>query len=235
MRTEQGVSCAWFLRLAGAAAAVLLGLASPAFAQSAAPVADARCAQADRSAAAALDCPPLQAENFPILIAIPIELSARQFAASPLWLSARRDRPIVEPLGGPSNYEVRFAASASGAPLTFEFTGAPFRSSDAEPGQARDRFSRLVMRYSGNVESVQGWYLFAASNDEAIAWAMDRDSSNARRMQYQEGRVDMGDQIGFGRDLGGFQMAVFLGEYDIHTREGSTGNDMVGFTLSRRR
>ncbi len=194
---------------------------------------------ADRSAAAGLDCPELlQASDFPVLIAVPIQLADHQLApdATPSWLTVQRGRALAEPLGGAQTYEVTLAAAPRGSPLSLEISGAPFVRGEAEAlGARRDSVSRLVMRYTGDVESVQGWYLFAASDDEAIAWAMDRDSSNARRMQYQEGRVDMGTQLGFGRDLSGFQMAVFLGEYEINTRQGSSSDDIIGFTLSRKR
>lgn len=204
------------------------------------PAGEARCIGADYSAAAGAECGAvLQAHDLPMLVAVPIQLSDRQLSpdASPVWLTARRGRPLAEPLGGAPTYEVTFAAAPPGSPLALEFSSAPFWQGEASQfgDDGGRQVQRVVMRYTGDVESVQGWYLFAASDDEAIAWAMDRDASNARGVQYQEGRVDMGTQLGIGRDLAGFQMAVFLGEYEISTRHGSSSNDIIGFTLSRRR
>lgn len=173
-----------------------------------------------------------------MLFAIPVELADHQFnpEAAPAWLSARRGRPLFDNLASTQNFEVLVAATPTRAPMTLEFTSTPFASAiDQDPLTPREPVRRLVMRFNGEAEAVQGWYLFAANNDEAIAWAMDRDANNANRVQYQEGRVDMGTQLGFGRDMAGFQMAVFLGEYEINTRSGSSSNDMIGFTLSRRR
>lgn len=225
-------ACPWAPIALGA-----LALAATAGASLAQPAADARCAGVERSVAAAAECGPRDAADFPVLFAVPVELADHQFnpETAPAWLAARRGRPLFDSLGAAQNFEVLVAARPARSPLSLEFSSEQFAAGDRDPLVRRAPVRRLVMRYRGDADSVEGWYLFAASDDEAIAWTMDRGTSNQRRLQYREGRVDMGAQLGLGRDVAGFQMAVFLGEYEISTRRGSSDEEILGVTLSRRR
>lgn len=195
--------------------------------------------------------PPLRATAFPMLFDLPMSLDARQFAAeaAPNWAVGMHLRRASEPFSGGDSFQVTLNQSVPNTPLAVSITGtmttqAPppgmeFVAPSLRPAPQQPTAS-ITMRVGTATESQAGWYLFAASNHDSLRWTLaDAGFSNGNRMAYQGGRVDMGNQVGFGLDLAGrlegMQLGLVYSQHEIDTRRGGSDEDMIGMMLSRRR
>ena len=235
--------------LCGAVAYAVIGWAGAAAAD---PPSSASNCVAEAAPSAPSVCPsaPLRAADFPMLITGPMTLDSRQFAAesAPVWVVGMQLRRASEPFSGAESYQFTLSQALPRTPLAVSVTttmtsqaqppGAEFVRPAAAPVQPAA--ASITMRLGSASQTQPGWYLFAASNHDALRWSIaETIPGGGGRMGYQGGRVDMGRQVGFGLDLTGrmegMQLGLVYSQHEIDTRRGGTDEDMVGMTLSRRR
>jgi hypothetical protein len=97
------------------------------------------------------------------------------------------------------------------------------------------RLSRLVGDWETATWDKPSWYLFAASDDEAISWTPGGGAGGGS-IRYQEDRVEIGDmQIGVGVEAMGAQASLSYVQRDIQGRYGSAEENFTGVTLTWRR
>ncbi len=151
---------------------------------------------------------------------------------------------------GPSpdrrRYEVAVgAADVAGLPVDVSVAQRTTLSisEDGDIGQAgrgaEVRVGRRLSRLVGDWETASwdkpSWYLFAASDDEAISWAPG-SAGRGGSIRYQEDRVEVGDmQVGVGVEAMGAQASLSYVQRDIQGRYGSAEENFTGVTLTWRR
>lgn len=95
--------------------------------------------------------------------------------------------------------------------------------------------ARLVRPWQTSDWAHPTWYLFAASDNEALAWAPGSSGANGGSLRYQGDRVEIGDmQAGVAIEAGGIQAAFAYVQRDIQGRYGSAEENFAGITITRR-
>ncbi len=92
---------------------------------------------------------------------------------------------------------------------------------------------RLVTPWREATWDSPTWYLFAAGDNEQLAWT---PGANGRAVSYREDRVEVGDmQVGVAMEAHGIQASLAYVQRDIQGRYGSAEENFTGVTLTWRR
>lgn len=216
-------------------------------------------------AAAAQDV--VQPINDGISFADPALAFEREASEPSLDLSAGEGRTarFVSPEGAavaqdssapnPHQYEVELTADGGfvGAPFDVSLAQRTSFGADAQGDIAREGRGaelrvgqNLSRRRESSSESDRGssWYVFAASDDEAVTWNPgSRSEFGGQRgsgFSMQQDRVEIGDlQAGVTYDTGGLQASLAYVEREVSTRMGarswSEDENFAGVTLTMKR
>lgn len=92
--------------------------------------------------------------------------------------------------------------------------------------------ARLVQPYRNATWDKPAWYVFAASDDEALAWT----PGAGRGLRYQADRVNIGDtQVGVAMEAMGAQAAIAYVQRNVQGKYGSAEENYTGLTFTWRR